>query len=293
MRRTVLPIAFLILAGTIYPAAAIRAETEPQAWLTSLDEALAQAAEKKRYVLIDMWAEWCGWCKVLEEEVFASPEFQEFARDVVLLRVDTMDEGEGSELQKLYRVKQLPTALLIDVERVKVGAVTGMFPVAEYLQKLRDEIAGYERIVKFYDKILDSDKVDLQRQLAAQLHERGDGLRAAKLYVKLQQTADEKSEDAAWLAYYAADAYRLNNDFARARVQVAKAQDLALRFGHATVSERADLLAYYISRNDGNCEDAEERLEEFLARHPDSESRYEARKFLRELRRGEAEGCSS
>ena len=122
-------------------------------WLTSFDEALAAAVDGDRYIIIDMWAEWCGWCQVLDQKVLSSPEFQDFARDFVLLRVDTVDGDEGAKLQKDYLVTKLPTTVIVNADRARVGSLTGMFPKEEYIEKLQAEIARYERMVAFYDRV--------------------------------------------------------------------------------------------------------------------------------------------
>lgn len=282
-----------VLAGLIALASTAGAEQHQRQWLRSFDDALAAAADGDRYILIDMWAEWCGWCQVLDQKVLSTPEFAEFARDFVLLRVDTVSGSEGAKLQKDYFVPKLPTTVIVNADRARVGSLTGMFPKEEYIEKLRQEIAKFERMVDFYDQVRSSDRADVQRQLAKELHERRDGKRAAGLFEKLYVDSDPGSEDAAWLAYYAADAHRLGREFDKARAHADAARDLARKLEHRELEEQIDLLDYYIARNAGDCGAAEASLEAFLDRHPDSSLRYDARRFLRELKRGDFADCRS
>ena len=282
-----------VLTATLLLTPPTLAAGKQRQWLTSFDEAVSQAKDGNRYILIDMWADWCGWCVALEEQVLSTPEFQEFTKDFVLLRTDTVDDNEGSRLQKDYLVAKLPTTVVVNAAGARVGSVTGMFPKEEYIEKLRQEIAKYERMVAFYEKVRTSDRRDIQRELARELHERRDGKRAGGLFEKLLDDADPGSEDAARLAYYAADAFRLSQDFEKSRTHAERARQLASQLSHRKLLEDTDLLEYYIARNDGDCDGAKTSLETFLERHPQSSHRYDVRRFLRELKRGDFADCRS
>src|SRR3990172_13240993 len=108
MRR--LPILFLLLFAICSPLAAHAAAS----WHQKLAPALSEAQSSNRLVLVDLYAQWCGWCKRLEREVFATAKFQAAARDFVLLRVDVEDGGEGSRIQARYEAETLPTTLILN-----------------------------------------------------------------------------------------------------------------------------------------------------------------------------------
>ena len=85
----------------------------------------------------------------------------------------------------------------------------------------------------------------------------------------------------------------MGHDFARARTHASTARDLARKLGDRKLQEETDLLEFYIARGDGDCGAAKASLEAFLERHPDSNQRFDARRFLRELKRGDFKDCRS
>src|SRR5689334_20082390 len=63
-------------------------------WGTGLPAAQAQARKENKLVLINFTgSDWCGWCKKLQKEVFSTKEFEQYAKDnVVLVEIDFPDK---------------------------------------------------------------------------------------------------------------------------------------------------------------------------------------------------------
>ncbi len=260
-------------------------------WLTRVDQAFDAARDGDRYVLVDLYAEWCGWCKVLEREVFTSPEFRQVTRDMVLLRVDVDDGGEGSELQARYEAYSLPTTLILDADMVKVGEVRGYSPTPKFVAAIRAELQEFESMLELLDRVKRGSDVALMRRLAEDFHARGDGGRAAELYqAMLGHTQGGAAE--AWLHYLAADAYRLAGRYGRAESSLARALEISGAVDDPELIERADLLRFHIARDSGDCGAAVASLERFIASHPGSGSAPSARRTLDAIRRGDDMECT-
>ena len=278
-------IAILIL----FSAPAVAA---PEGWLTSLGEAMNEAKAKDARILVDLYAEWCGWCKVLEKEVFADPRFREYVADnnFVLLHVDTEDGAEGTALQARYDANSLPTTLILDSDMVKIGAVSGYAPTAEFLSHIDTQIQAWSMITANYSRVLEGEDVDLQRRMAEDMHERGDGPRAAALYEKVLSRVQKNTEAAAWLHYLAADSHRLAKDYERASQQLASTRSTLEQVDGGsteTLAERADFLTFLIAQDGGDCKRAVTALHSFLEAHPRSPMRQQAKKSL-DLLEGDA-----
>ena len=59
-------------------------------WLTSYEKAQREAEAGNKLLLMDFTgSDWCGWCIMLDKEVFSKPEFKEYAsKNLVLLELD-------------------------------------------------------------------------------------------------------------------------------------------------------------------------------------------------------------
>ena len=119
------------LLATIASASLLTAGAEELKWHTDLAKAQAEAKAEKKMVMLDFTgSDWCGWCIKLNKEVFAKPEFVEFAKkNLVLVEVDFPRKKEQSAeqkkanqaLQSKYQIQGYPTLIVLDADGNKVG----------------------------------------------------------------------------------------------------------------------------------------------------------------------------
>lgn len=254
--------------------------TLPDGWLTSLDEAIQQAQAKDQLILVDLYADWCGWCKRLEQEVYSTSEFQEFAENLVLLQVDTEDGGEGTRLQERYDVMSLPTTLILDKNLVKVGEVAGFAPAVSYVRKLEHRIASFHELEAGFEKFSKSTDPRVLTTLASEFHQRGDGRRAAVVYRQLLSLDSIGAEEEIWARYQLSDALRLAQDYDDASGELAEARTQASSIEDMELIERIDLLDADIALSRGDCDAARMAFQVFLGKHPASTLRRYAKRAL-------------
>jgi thioredoxin-related protein len=123
------------------------AETKPEAtpkaeqtvasakpgWLTSYDQAQKEAQAKNRLLLMDFTgSDWCGWCIMLDKEVFSKPEFKEYAnKNLVLLELDFPRSkrmppevtAQNEKLAMKYGIQGFPTVVVFDSSGKPLGAL--------------------------------------------------------------------------------------------------------------------------------------------------------------------------
>ena len=110
----------VLIFGVLVLATATRASEE---WLTDYDEALAESARTGKPVMtLFTGSDWCPHCRTLEERVFATPEFEAWSEEhVVLLMIDLPESGispavrsERSRICLKYGVRTFPSVLVLD-----------------------------------------------------------------------------------------------------------------------------------------------------------------------------------
>lgn len=82
----------------------------------SWEQVKKQAVTEGKLIFMDVYTDWCGPCKLMEEEVFTQPEVAGFYNEhFVCYQVDA-EKGEGIDLKRQYEVKVYPTYLFVDPE---------------------------------------------------------------------------------------------------------------------------------------------------------------------------------
>ena len=149
-------------------------------WLTDFEAAKKQAAEQKKPILMFFTgSDWCGWCKKLHADVLDKKDFQEFAKDsVILLELDFPNSiPQSDELKKQNKALG---------EKFKVNGYPTMVLVAPDGEKELDRTVGYDAdLVKKLKKAVKKDAAAAKKKSG-------------------ETSADEVGEELAWLTDFEA-----------------------------------------------------------------------------------------
>ncbi|MBV9493888.1 MAG: thioredoxin fold domain-containing protein, partial [Acidobacteria bacterium] len=161
----------LVLLAVLLAAFAPGAMAAP--WIKSLVTAQKKAKDKQRLIFVDLFADWCGWCHRMEQEVFPSAAFQLATDDMVLLRLNTEDGGEGSQLAQKFGVTTLPTFLVLTHDLTVAGIIRGYAPPNDFVKTLTGVEKQYSDYLKLAaDEPKFGDDYDKRLRLAKELHVR-------------------------------------------------------------------------------------------------------------------------
>lgn len=269
------------------------AASQAPGWASDPKAAFAAAKKADQLVLVDAYADWCGWCKVLEREVFPHPEFLAATRDFVKLRVDVEDGGEGTAIADRYGAWSLPTLLILEPDGALIGTVEGYAPVGPFVDRLRSQLAIHERVLEGYRRALAGGDVETLRRTAIDFYERQDGARSAALLEKLLGSTSLEPREEAWTRYFLADAWRMAGEAEKARAAARSAQSAAARVAvEPELGERLDLLPFWIAETARECGAAAGALAAFEKAHPQSPFLDEARRALTRLRADAGPRCT-
>jgi thioredoxin-like negative regulator of GroEL len=82
-------------------------------WERDFDAALRKAQKHGKPVMVDFWAEWCGWCHRLDEVTYRDPAVARRAADFVAVKVNSEGSRRETEVAGRYDVQSLPTVLFL------------------------------------------------------------------------------------------------------------------------------------------------------------------------------------
>ena len=120
----------LVLFLLVFCATGVYAQKGPKS--IGYDEALKLAAEKKQNVMLYFWADWCGYCKMVNDEVLPDPEVSKYLNEKIILV--TIKEGKGSaKLEKKYEVRGYPNFVFLNPAGEKVFSFPGFVEAPLFL----------------------------------------------------------------------------------------------------------------------------------------------------------------
>ena len=101
--------------------------------------ALAMAAETGRPVFVDMYADWCGPCRMLSEDYFSRDDYKEVLSQCVLVKINT---DNNQALASQYGIQSIPTLILLDSQGNELDRITGVMGSPESFLPMIEEFVA-------------------------------------------------------------------------------------------------------------------------------------------------------
>ena len=140
---------------------AYHAAAEEPSIFTSYEQAFRQAREENKLIMIDVYTDWCGWCKRLDKEVYTDPEVQKQAKQyftaVKLNAEATVPHSWGGKTQpesaiaQAWGVKGFPTILFMTPDEQVIQVIPGYVPAKDFALALKFIGSGAYKTEKFED----------------------------------------------------------------------------------------------------------------------------------------------
>lgn len=101
------------------------AGAESGKWTMDYDAALKVASEKNLPLILNFTgSDWCGWCKLMDQNVFAAEAWKKYAADKVVLvtidfpqdklKVPEKYQARNTELKDEFQIEGFPTYVVVD-----------------------------------------------------------------------------------------------------------------------------------------------------------------------------------
>ena len=141
-------------------------------WYRDWDTGMAAAKKENKPVLVDFYADWCGYCKKFDKEAFADAGIKDkLAKDWIGIKINGEDKNgratiDGKklthpEVMQQYGIKGFPTILLFD----KTGKAVE--PYTTYINYVPIEPFG--PLLDYFKDELYSKDVDINEYIKANI----------------------------------------------------------------------------------------------------------------------------
>jgi len=128
-------------------------------WEHRFDEALKKARADGKPVMIDFWAEWCGWCHRLDRTTYQDPAVVKLAEDFVAVKVDTEGDPRDTAVAIRYDVSSLPTIMIVSPQGRPIVRVNGFVGPGQFPRLLQSAKESAGRIIA-WESSLEKDPKD-------------------------------------------------------------------------------------------------------------------------------------
>lgn len=131
MKNSILTIAILIVSITIYafknPKVDFKEDTTDgiQFFKGTFKEALEKAQVENKPIFLDIYATWCGPCKMLKAKTFSNTEVGIYYNQNFVNVAFDGEQGDGAMLMQKYGLRSFPSLLFIDGNGKVVGISGG------------------------------------------------------------------------------------------------------------------------------------------------------------------------
>jgi thiol-disulfide isomerase/thioredoxin len=113
------------------------------AWEHDLRAALNNAEDGNRVVVVDVYTDWCGWCKKMDRDIYSDPQVAALGGDAVFLKLNAEDQGEGQRFAREAGVRGFPTTIVLDSRgrqlQQRVGYLSPPAAFVQWVHSVREQ----------------------------------------------------------------------------------------------------------------------------------------------------------
>ena len=192
-----------LAAALLLAAAALRAEEVPPPLAVPFiqgrpfSESLRRAKAEKKVVMVDVFAVWCGPCKMMDRTTFSDPSVGAWVKaNLIAVKVDA-EKGEGRKIAQRYMVGSFPTILFLDPSGNEIDRLIAVYPPAAFITAGKAILEGKTPLLEALAHLRKSWTPREAATVAQDLARRNDVPRLRPITVRLvSEEADLGSPDA-------------------------------------------------------------------------------------------------
>jgi len=110
--------------------------------VSQIENEIAQAQEKSQWILIDVYADWCASCKIMDRDIFKHPDMQPWLEKIKLVKLDITDnEDEHRSFLDKHGIYGPPAILFFNKQGPQPNLhIVGEISRTEFFQRLENDL---------------------------------------------------------------------------------------------------------------------------------------------------------
>ncbi|MDR3613603.1 MAG: DUF255 domain-containing protein [Candidatus Obscuribacterales bacterium] len=125
-------------SGAGYPSPAAAQSASPMRWGHDLRRSLNEARSSNKLILVDVYTDWCHWCKELDRQVYSDPQVASYLNNnFVCVKVNGDDPTLGNWVKTKYDVNGFPAIIMLKDKETVVGRIGGFMPKEQFVAQVR------------------------------------------------------------------------------------------------------------------------------------------------------------
>lgn len=107
---------------------------------SAFSDLITEAREESKYIMIDAYTDWCGWCKTMDRETFADSATGAYLNERFVNAKINAEEGFGIDFAMKYRVSQFPQYLFFDGEGQLIARLSGFMKPKDFTAAVQEAV---------------------------------------------------------------------------------------------------------------------------------------------------------
>jgi len=109
------------------------------AWAKSYEAGLARVRAEKKPVMIDLYTDWCGWCKKLDEDVYPTESVATLSKQFVCIKLNPEQDKKNG---KKFKVEGFPTIVFLNTKGAEINRIGGYLPAPKFAEEMKKALAA-------------------------------------------------------------------------------------------------------------------------------------------------------
>jgi thioredoxin-related protein len=127
----------------------ISINSEEIKWVKDLNKGLAEAKSSGKPAMIDVYTDWCYWCKELDNKTYKDASVVSLSKSFINIKVNPEKDKTTAEFIKKFEISGFPAILFVEHTGDLIFKIDGFLAGKEFLAKMKDVEKTRGELVSF------------------------------------------------------------------------------------------------------------------------------------------------